>query len=86
MLPAQSLETAATVAERIREAVLSLGIPHPACGAGAVVTVSGGVARLEQSDAGDFEAVLKRADAALYRAKELGRNRVDIGDLAPIPG
>jgi two-component system cell cycle response regulator len=86
VLPGQTLENAASVAERIRQAVLSLAIPHPACGAGALVTVSGGVARLEQSDAGDFEAVLKRADAALYRAKNFGRNRVDTSDPEPIPG
>jgi two-component system, cell cycle response regulator len=84
VLPAQSLETAATAAEGMRQAVASLSIPHPACGEGAVVTVSGGVARLEQSDTGEFEAVLKRADAALYRAKGLGRNRIDVSDPQPM--
>lgn len=86
VLPNQSLENAAIAAERIRGAVSSLAIPHPACGAGAVVTVSGGVAKLEKSDAGDFEAVLKRADASLYRAKDLGRNRVDISQPGPSYG
>jgi diguanylate cyclase (GGDEF)-like protein len=86
VLPNQSLENAAIAAERIRGAVSSLAIPHPACGAGAVVTVSGGVAKLEKSDAGDFEAVLKRADASLYRAKDLGRNRVDISQPGPSSG
>lgn len=61
-------------AERLREAVAS-----------AVVffeekrslrfTVSIGVATLEQPDA-DIDAVLKRADQALYAAKNAGRNRV----------
>lgn len=78
VLPEQSLETAIAAAERMREHVAALGIPHPVCGAGAVVTVSAGVARLEQSDAGNFEALLKRADVALYSAKELGGNRVNI--------
>ena len=86
VLPAQSLETAATAAERMRDAVASLAIPHPAAGEGAVVTVSGGVAKLEQSDAGDFEAVLKRADASLYQAKAMGRNRIDISEPQPITG
>jgi diguanylate cyclase (GGDEF)-like protein len=52
-------------------------LPHPGRGADAVVTVSIGVAQLEASDEQDFAAVLARADRALYRAKELGRNRVE---------
>jgi diguanylate cyclase (GGDEF)-like protein len=39
------------------------------------VTVSVGVAQARATDA-DFAAVLARADAALYRAKQEGRNRV----------
>jgi diguanylate cyclase (GGDEF)-like protein len=58
--------------------VVALRIPHPASGNGAVVTVSAGVAHLEHTDAGDFEALLKRADLGLYRAKQRGRNQVDV--------
>jgi diguanylate cyclase (GGDEF)-like protein len=83
---ARSFESAHAAVERMRADVAALAIAHPACGADAVVTVSAGIARLEQSDAGDFEAVLKRADAALYRAKELGRNRVEIGSREPRSG
>jgi two-component system cell cycle response regulator len=79
LLPDQSLDCAAVVAERLRATVEALAIPHAACGPGAVVTVSLGVAHLEQSDDGDAEAIVKRADLALYRAKDLGRNRVEIG-------
>lgn len=86
IFPEQSLENAATAAERIRQEVVALAVPHPACGPGAVVTVSAGVAKLEESDNGDFEAVLKRADEALYRAKELGRNRVDVGEPTRVGG
>jgi two-component system cell cycle response regulator len=39
------------------------------------VTASVGIATLEHSDAG-VEALLKRADTALYAAKRNGRNRV----------
>jgi two-component system, cell cycle response regulator len=82
VLPEQSLESANVAAERMRAAIEALAIPHTACGPGAVVTVSGGLARLEERDGSDFDAVLKRADEALYRAKELGRNRVEIDSAA----
>jgi two-component system cell cycle response regulator len=78
VLPEQDVEDARAVTERVREGIFALGIPHPACGVGAVVTVSAGVAQLEHADAGDFEAVLRRADVGLYRAKENGRNHVDV--------
>lgn len=41
------------------------------------VTVSIGMAKLEASDA-NFERLLKRADDALYLAKENGRNRIEL--------
>jgi diguanylate cyclase (GGDEF)-like protein len=45
-------------------------------GAGQVsVTVSIGVAIATTAD-GDAEAIIRRADAALYHSKEAGRNRV----------
>jgi two-component system, cell cycle response regulator len=78
VLPEQSLETAAAAAERMRADVAALAIAHPALGTGRVVTASAGVAALERSDRSDPELVLKRADAALYRSKELGRDRVSI--------
>jgi diguanylate cyclase (GGDEF)-like protein len=79
VLPEQSLQSAAHAAERVRARVEALAIPHPRRGAGAVVTVSAGVAELGQSDHREFEALLKRADVALYKAKSRGRNRVEIG-------
>jgi diguanylate cyclase (GGDEF)-like protein len=47
------------------------------------VTVSIGVAEANAAQA-DMEDVIRRADAALYQAKEAGRNRVIIaGGVAP---
>jgi diguanylate cyclase (GGDEF)-like protein len=69
VLPSQTLEPARATTDRMREHVAALAIPFPARGTDAIVTVSAGVARLEHSDGEDFEAVLRRADAALYRAK-----------------
>jgi diguanylate cyclase (GGDEF)-like protein/PAS domain S-box-containing protein len=60
----------AALCERAREAVARLEIP----GVGRV-TISAGVSVISD----DFDATLERADAALYRAKANGRNRVERG-------
>ena len=74
-LPEQEPATATVVAERMRSAIEALAIPHPGLEPGGVVTVSGGVSCFEPDDT--VSTLLARADAALYRAKETGRNRVE---------
>jgi diguanylate cyclase (GGDEF)-like protein len=74
LLPEQPLEAAALAAERLRAAVEALGLPHPA---GGVVTVSAGVAALADEGCTPDE-LFELADKALYRAKEGGRNRVEV--------
>jgi diguanylate cyclase (GGDEF)-like protein len=81
LLPEQSLETATLAAERLRAAVEQLAIPHPA---GGVVTVSAGVAGLHDPGCGPDE-IFELADQALYRAKEGGRNRVEVHQAADAP-
>ena len=79
LLPSQTLDTARIAAERMRAAVEALAIPHPGIDPPGVVTVSGGVAAFEPERGDDVARLLKRADAALYEAKEGGRNRVAVG-------
>ncbi|MDC9729819.1 MAG: diguanylate cyclase [Methyloprofundus sp.] len=43
-----------------------------------MVTVSIGVSQLSTAESDDFTQLLKRADFAVYQAKKLGRNRVEI--------
>lgn len=65
---------AAALAERIRRELADLKIPHPASAFGHV-TVSIGVSSLGSGSAQAHERLVSEADAALYRAKQEGRNR-----------
>ncbi len=70
LLPETDAEMAVLVAEKLRSAVAD--VPAPVVGA---LTVSIGVSQVQLEDSDEAEAV-RRADAALYRAKQSGRNRV----------
>ena len=76
ILPEQSLESATVVAERLRRSVEELAIPHEAKIPAGVVTISVGLAALSPDEKKPAEELLKEADAALYHAKEAGRNAV----------
>ncbi len=65
------------VAESIREAVAQLLIPHEKSYASPVLTVSIGGATLPLDVQESAPALFDAADAALYRAKQAGRNRVN---------
>ncbi|HET8541308.1 MAG TPA: two-component regulator propeller domain-containing protein [Anaeromyxobacter sp.] len=74
VLPSTDASGASHVAERLRRGIEELGIPRPA---GGVITVSVGVATAERPQAdGDPRALVARADRAMYRAKQQGKNRV----------
>jgi diguanylate cyclase (GGDEF)-like protein len=74
VLPETSLEAARALAERLRTGVER--VPCPIAGMMIPVTISIGVAVGEESDV-TLEALMKRADQALYAAKRNGRNRVE---------
>ena len=61
-------------------ALKRLGIPHVDSPFG-VLTISAGMAMLDPGHTRSATEVLKEADEALYRAKQLGRNRVE----QPVP-
>lgn len=75
VLPDAGAPGAAAVAERIRARVEHFGFPElPAVGR---VTVTIGIAAHAKGEGG--EALTARADRALYRGKDAGRNRVVVG-------
>ena len=77
-LPGASLAQALVLAGRIRVAVGRLRVPAlPELAIGVSVGIAGSAAWGR-----DFDALLRRADSALYRAKRNGRNRVEVSDRA----
>ena len=76
LLPGADAAAAAVFAEHLRAACEAEAIPHPASPLAPVVTLSVGVAsRVPTAEATPMSLVAE-ADAALYRAKQEGRNRV----------
>jgi diguanylate cyclase (GGDEF)-like protein len=76
VLPGADQAGAMAVGEWIRAEVERQRIPHGASPAGDVVTVSVGVAVATPAPGTDPASLVAAADAALYRAKEGGRNQV----------
>lgn len=76
VLPGADRAAALAVAERVRERLAILALPHPASAVSAVVTVSIGGATTPTGERIEASALVERADRALYRAKSAGRDRV----------
>ncbi|MDX1593638.1 MAG: diguanylate cyclase [Gammaproteobacteria bacterium] len=72
LLPSTSREGGAILAERIRGRIEAMRIPLPS--GELAFTVSIGICTLDGDES--FDALLNRADKALYAAKHGGRNRV----------
>lgn len=77
-LPGAEIETAGVVADRIRGAVRALKIQHRGLGDRRYVTISVGVAALNPLCPEEPVPLLARADAALYKAKRDGRDKIEI--------
>jgi diguanylate cyclase (GGDEF)-like protein/PAS domain S-box-containing protein len=75
LLPNTPLVQAIPVLERLREAIAA-GETTTGDGQKVAVTVSIGLAALDATH--DFDMSWRRADLALYRAKQAGRNRVAV--------
>lgn len=69
-LPKVPLHIGATVAERLVKKVCEQSHPN--------VTISCGISHWEKTQDDNFQNLFKRADRALYKAKETGKNKVVI--------
>jgi diguanylate cyclase (GGDEF)-like protein len=82
LLPGVAPEAASTLAEDLRASFAALGFKAETGHA----TLSIGVASLPAARDLPLESLVCRADEALYRAKLLGRNRVEVQPPGPLAG
>jgi diguanylate cyclase (GGDEF)-like protein/PAS domain S-box-containing protein len=74
LLPESNLETAYQIAERIRAGLESMVFEVP----GKCLTVTASIGAAELGTSESSSQLFVRADSALYRAKESGRNRIEV--------
>lgn len=75
LLPNTDLDLAQTIAQRCMEQVREAAIPHGRSPTADILTLSIGVACTVPDGARAPDTLVREADAALYRAKDAGRNR-----------
>ncbi|MGJ7917073.1 diguanylate cyclase [Massilia sp. LXY-6] len=76
ILPDTDALQARQLAENIRAYVASLNLPHAPGAVRPYVTLSIGVASMDEGRLGEAKALIEAADKALYAAKRGGRDRV----------
>jgi two-component system chemotaxis family response regulator WspR len=78
ILPETTDEGALAVAEKVLATVAALKIPHANSEAAGHVTLSIGVATLCPKEGAQPQELIEMADKMLYRAKERGRNCIEV--------
>lgn len=76
LLPGRGMQAACEIAERLRQRVEALAMPHPTSTVAPHVTISVGVGAMQPDMLLEPERLISAADRALYAAKAGGRNRV----------
>jgi diguanylate cyclase (GGDEF)-like protein len=82
--PMTDAQSALEIADRVIQAIAALALPHSDTPSG-YVSVSMGVAAVIPSAEHTASMLLQQADAALYQAKTLGRNRAVLTENASKP-
>ena len=78
LLPETSLKGAIPYAERLRKRIEGMCFSDP--NISLKITLSGGIASYPEHNAQTVDELLQKADLALYRAKEKGRNRIEVAE------
>lgn len=80
LLPKTDRLGAQHLAETVRQRIVALALPHARAEMQPIVTLSLGVATCTPGLAGNQGQLVQAADAALYQAKQQGRDRVVVND------
>lgn len=83
ILPITNSSDAALIADKVRQAIADLKLPHPASDIADCLTVSIGVATASRDWRCTPDELVAAADRALYTAKNTGRNRVCVAPDKP---
>jgi diguanylate cyclase (GGDEF)-like protein len=76
VMPETDIKGAWHIAEMVRQELLKMRIPHNHSSVAPCVTISCGIAAMFPSNSTQPQMLIQRADQALYRAKQKGRNCV----------
>ena len=80
ILPATSRSDAEAIAVRMQEAVAALRLPNET-EIGRFLSISVGISSYSYPEAGSPAQLLEAADRALYKAKQYGRNRIELATI-----
>ena len=78
VLPNTDAQKASQVAEDFQAAIREMKIEHANSKVSEIVTISIGVSCVKPSDPEEMKQILEFADRALYKAKQNGRNRIEV--------
>ena len=86
ILPNTTIQGAVLIAEHIQLKISALQLPHAGSQVSPYVTLSLGVASIVPASESGSEILIAAADQALYQAKRLGRDRIELYQPDPAAG